>query len=805
MSELHVPESSQLAVTTRVDEFPFRTELSLAPLIRYWEHEIADGCSVLASVARTVLDQVAHAPELAGPVTDLAAVRAHDDLLRALMVAVFSPAAEDDGYAAALLPFRLRTFFATPGFARLLTGDDGLVLGRVDVDPALLVHVRMLHAYSLILLRVYGIDVGVEYPWVSSVKDPDTGLDRYFKFLVNRRFLDVDVVGEPPVLSEALRQRLGAGILDPAALLEVLPPDRFVIRGFSIIKAVEVTEQEVLSAIERELIDKESIVSTERFRGLQDKVRALLRRPEIDLGLAAIEGDRILTLNFGSRVAQGCIFAGSTHHRVSDFAGSVYERAAQERRPLFVEDLEAYPKRSRTEEGLLAAGYRSLVVAPLIYQDALIGSLKLVSPKPGSLNLTLMPHLQQILPLFAMAVKRSMDELNNRVQAIIKEHCTAIHPVVEWRFRQAVLGSLEGPAAATGEGQAGQIEPIVFRDVYPLYALSDIRGSSSHRAWAIQSDLLAQLGLAREILQAAYRARPMPILDQIGHKIEQYAGDVEVSLRSGDEVGLIAFLRREVEALFGHLESLGPNVRERIEAYRRALDPQLGAVGTRRRAFEESLTLINDTIASYLDAEEQAAQILAPHYFEKQRTDGVDYSIYAGASLLEDGGFTPLHLKNLRLWQLMVACGIALEVERVKPRLAEPLETTSLILVQHAPLSIRFRFDEKRFDVDGAYNVRYEIMKKRIDKAVVRSTTERVTQPGKIAIVYSQEAEAAEYRDYIAYLQSLGSLERDVEPLDLEELQGVSGLRALRVTVSLKSPADEARGALAAAARRALG
>jgi hypothetical protein len=96
-------------------------------------------------------------------------------------------------------------------------------------------------------------------------------------------------------------------------------------------------------------------------------------------------------------------------------------------------------------------------------------------------------------------------------------------------------------------------------------------------------------------------------------------------------------------------------------------------------------------------------------------------------------------------------------------------------------------------------------MKKRIDKAVVRSTTERVTQPGKIAIVYSQEAEAAEYRDYIAYLQSLGSLERDVEPLDLEELQGVSGLRALRVTVSLKSPADEARGALAAAARRALG
>ena len=133
----------------------------------------------------------------------------------------------------------------------------------------------------------------------------------------------------------------------------------------------------------------------------------------------------------------------------------------------------------------------------------------------------------------------------------------------------------------------------------------------------------------------------------------------------------------------------------------------------------------------------------------------------------------------------MVACGIAVQAERLKPRLTEPLDITSLILVQHAPLAISFRFDEKRFDVDGAYNVRYEIMKKRIDKAVVLGTTERLTQPGKIAIVYSQAAEAAEYRDYIAYLQAQGYLQGEVEKLELEELQGVSGLRALRVAVNL--------------------
>ena len=187
-------------------------------------------------------------------------------------------------------------------------------------------------------------------------------------------------------------------------------------------------------------------------------------------------------------------------------------------------------------------------------------------------------------------------------------------------------------------------------------------------------------------------------------------------------------------------------MRARIDAYRGALDPRLGVVYRRRQLFEESVTRIAEAISAYLDREELAAQEMFPHYFEKQKTDGVDYQIYVGAGLLEDGRFDPICLKNLRLWQLMLTCGIAVRSRQLRDRLPVPLETTHLILVQHAPLSIRFRFDEKRFDVDGAYDIRYEIVKKRIDKAVVEGTSDRVTQPGKIAIIYSQSPEAHEYR-----------------------------------------------------------
>ena len=110
-----------------------------------------------------------------------------------------------------------------------------------------------------------------------------------------------------------------------------------------------------------------------------------------------------------------------------------------------------------------------------------------------------------------------------------------------------------------------------------------------------------------------------------------------------------------------------------------------------------------------------------------------------------------------------------------------PLDITSLILVHSNPLAIRFRMDEKRFDVDGAYNIRYEILKKRIDKAYIKGTTERLTQPGKIAIVYSQDWEAEEYLQYIQYLQSIDYLDGNLERIELEDLQGTSGLQAFRV------------------------
>jgi hypothetical protein len=75
----------------------------------------------------------------------------------------------------------------------------------------------------------------------------------------------------------------------------------------------------------------------------------------------------------------------------------------------------------------------------------------------------------------------------------------------------------------------------------------------------------------------------------------------------------------------------------------------------------------------------------------------------------------------------------------------------------------------------------------------LKNSGERLTQPGKIAIVYSQHKELEEYLEFIDYLQHEDLLDHDVEHLDLEDTQGISGLKAVRVSVVLRSETSNQR------------
>lgn len=764
-----------------IPDFPFKCTLSLESLIAFWEKDVVLLHPAMKSVVEKVHEDLKNAPELYRPIDDFSVIEKHKELVDALMGVVFPIASRQSDYAAACIPFNLQIFFETPSMKRL---DISRRLWKlIDIDPVLAARGKMLKAYVHIAKQLYGLDFDFEYPMTFADTDERTGLSRYYSFHIDPRFVEIRTTGEPRPLTEDDKKRLRANLMNLNVWKEIIPSHLVEFRGFTVIHAHDVTNQEVISSLKRDLIEKESIISNSRFNFMQEKLRTYLRKPDVILGLVAIQNELVLPLNYGTQVDWECDGLDPAQLKISDYKDTIYWRAGQERRVIVVDDLQDYPDRTWVEDEIFRHGIRNIVVAPLFYQEKLIGTFELGSPHPGDLTSINVLSLHEILPLFAMAVHRNLDELNTQVQAVIKEQCTAIHPSVEWRFRRAAFDYLNKQK----QHNIVEMEPIVFDGVYPLFGLSDIRSSSIQRNAAIQADLMDNLAIAKDIVALAHDFKPLPFLHELIYRMDKHLSMIDDGLQTGDEASTLEFLRREVEPLFDTLQEFDDEVRTSIENYRAAVDPHLGMLYKRRKDFEESVTLISETISAYLDEEQESAQAMFPHYFEKHKSDGVDHGIYVGASLVENGTFDMLYLKNLRLWQLMVLCGSAQKAHQLKSRLRVPLETTHLILVQHMPLSIRFRYDEKHFDVDGAYNIRYEIMKKRIDKAIIKGKPERLTQPGKIAIVYSQPREAMEYRRYIEYLQHSGYLTEVVEEFELEELQGIQGLRALRVTVEVST------------------
>ena len=774
---------------TRNDRFPFRCVLSFELLIARWEAMRLSNSPVKAALADKMFEVLDGFPELGGPFEDLSILERRKDEIDALMGIVFPPATWDQDLKAAVIPFHLDSFYATPLYKEAFSGNDWTLPICEGCDEDEFEAGRLMMAYLTVLNHVYHLPVGMDYPLIFLTKDSATGLENYFRFLFNPNFCRIVTRSPVEPLTESKRKEVLGALENPERITALLPPENFEFHGFTVVDAVDVTEQEVLSAIKRDLIEKDSIFTATGFHLLEQRMRTLHRDPALGFGLAALQGDRVTVLNLEHKPSCGSPHTSLLFTDRSEFEGSVFHQAVEKGEPLLIENLAEHALRTDLENHFLELGVRSMYVAPLYYRGELLGTLDLRAPEPGRLNVNSAMMMWETLPLFSMALKRGMEELSSEIQTVIKEKCTAIHPSVEWRFHQAAWNFL----AARDEKKA-ELEPIVFRDVYPLYGLSDIRGSSEHRNEAIQMDLIDHLETARQVMVAAQAHKPLPILDALIFRTDRHIEEIRDDLMSGDEVAMIDFIRREIEPLFDTLGDFGPDVQERIEDYRAQLDPETGALFERRREFEEAVTLINETVASLLDREQIKAQEYFPHYFEKMKTDGVDHSIYIGASMVEDGRFDMMYLRNLRLWQLMVMCEAVRKVEQIRAGLKLPLEVTHLILVQNTPLSIRFLPDEKRFSVHGAYDIRHEIVKKRIDKAVIKGANERLTQPGKIAVVYSHSVESREYRRYIEYLQAEGYLTDEIESLELDALQGVYGLKALRVTVDTGFGAAEEEG-----------
>src|SRR5262249_62099855 len=129
-SARHESTGVTLAAQAGPAPFPCRCELSLAPLITFWTqlsayHELGRG-----PIAGLVRERARTAPELTTVIHDESLIEHHRAFVDLIMSALFPLAFWEQEYGAALYPFQLRAFYATPPFRRSLMSADGMLQGR---------------------------------------------------------------------------------------------------------------------------------------------------------------------------------------------------------------------------------------------------------------------------------------------------------------------------------------------------------------------------------------------------------------------------------------------------------------------------------------------------------------------------------------------------------------------------------------------------------------------------------------------------------------------------------------------------
>jgi hypothetical protein len=761
------------------ESLPLQLQISFEKLFQVYEKYANDSYEKhpLHTFAKQLKAEVIKHPELIEGFSDVTLVKKLKESINVLLEPLFPEALQLNEIKAASIPFSFTTFKFSDRFQNIVLNagkDFELTVRNFENDGMYIM------ASTFILGAVYGFKIDMKRPFYFDIPDENSGTMKYYRAAFNADFSEIIPTEKAPKLTEEDFKILQKNYDSIEIWKEKLPPNSYIFKGFGLINLFDVTAEESISSIKANLLSG----GNDLIPKLQNNLRDFFGNKDLLLGYSFYNKTKTNHCESVSKKSNSIILSDSEnmHCDTNFFCANVMHKIFNLQEPIVISDVEEYGEKMNFNffyKNLHKSGIKSIILIPIkAATEGDIALLEIASPRAYELNSVNINKLKDIIPVFDAAVKRTSEERQNILEATIQENYTAIHPAVKWRFYEAA----EKYQTAVQLDENAKLDEIIFKEVYPLFGQSDIKGSSEARNFAIQEDLSTQLSLAITVLKEACKVEKLPIYEELMFRVTAYLKEVKMGLKAGDEINILTFLKREIYPVFNHIQLINNQLFAKVADYKSHLNPDLGVVYQKRKNYEDSVNTLNNRLAKFLDSKQKEAQKMYPHYFERYKTDGVEFNMYIGKSINKDIHFDEIYLYNLRLWQLQTMVEMENIAFQERKKMAYDLRVASLILVHSNPLSIKFRMDEKQFDVDGAYNIRYEIIKKRIDKAHIKGTTERLTTPGKIAIVYSQDKDALEYIKYIHFLQSKNQIGK-IEFLELEDLQGVSGLKALRIEV----------------------
>lgn len=757
---------------------PFRTIISFHKLIESFEEIALSDVDYRSNYAKAILKEIESLPELRTGIEDFNSIQKNEAIIKNLLADLFPTALTHNEIKAVTIPFQNISFNFTQRFRKILSnaGEDFDMEIR-DFDE----HQFYINNCCLILSSYYKQNIDFNKPFFYDIPD-EKGVVRHYRILYNADFLEIIPTENSIQLTQDDIDLLMDNYADIELWRSKFPEGSWILKGFGIVSLFDATTENAISNLKSNLLKPEdSITPTEIIESI---FISLFKIPGLKFGFVIYNPEEEKFNRPAKFDTEMRSFLLSNEQEVdckNALFGCSFENLLDKKEPFVISNVEKFSQEVGNEilgQHLLNQNIHSCIFAPIIKDDHLLGVLEVVSQNVRELNSINATKLELILPYLTDTIDRYNTDMQHQIEAIIQREYTTIHPSVYWKFRKESQNYFQN----INHTRDYIFKEIVFKNVYPLYGQIDIKSSSEHRNETVKIDLQNQLSALLEIFENQKTNSNLVLLEQRKFELESLRNELEFPLKADTEQQIQRYIEEEIHPILKNSKDSFES--EKLEeTYFASLDEKSGLFYQERKKFDNAMSIINKKLASVLDKKQLEAQQIYPHYYERFKTDGVEHNLYIGASISPSKPFDIMYLHNLRLWQLQTLCEMESEHHQLKESLPYELDVTSLILVFNAPLSIRFRMDEKRFDVDGTYNARYEVVKKRIDKSNIKGTNERITEKEKITIVYSQNSEEAEYLKYIKYLQHKKILEPAIEQFEVEDLQGVSGLRAIRVKV----------------------
>ncbi|MDF2477990.1 MAG: hypothetical protein K0S24_3473 [Sphingobacterium sp.] len=765
--------------------YKLEKKLHFEPFFRYLESFTESGISSDDMIPLFALERIKEIESDSGKLCkhNLSSYKDILQLIYSLSVSLIDT--DPKRYWALATPLAEETFYGTDAFFDLWKNrlEEQDIPGQMQDGKTLSNQEKLI--YALILERLYGLPAKENNTIVYHHLNEKGEIIDYYDLTIDFKFVDIKQKKELPQfdLRNLSKNTNDASLFNWDHVINAIKLEDFELSGFTILTVKKSSLEHTINRIQSILLDLATYNYHLFLSDVEKIITPILKSTDTIFSLFPLFQLNGLPF-FDYSITNKSILI-SEAHASNSYTNINPQVANYLKHPhlIFYNTLDTIKNTTSIfDERIKASGVKTYLCIPLIHNQALSGIMEVYSHRLDQLDNETIQSLRALVPLLSQLSYDITAEFKKRIDEIIINRFTTIQPAVQWKFNHIAAQYIQ---ELENDEQNAHIKPVIFEEVYPLYGAIDVKDSTVIRNASILKDFGFKVKQLALLIDELSRDGKHQLIIDFSKRVDQITLSLDQISFDESMVKIIEFFRKDVQPFIEAARREFSTKHAIIEHYAKHFFTNRETGEFYRNEFETSLWKINHIISKELNHFNSFIQGNYPSYFQKFRTDGIEYDIYIGESITPQQTFSKEFINIFRRQQIISMAHIALKAHHAKQDLPISLETTQLIFINPHSIDISFREDERRFDVEGSLNIRYEIIKKRIDKIRVKRTKERLTQVNKIAIVYLSDEILEDLNLSIQAIYDMGIIESTVEHLKLEDLQGVVGLKAIRLTVNL--------------------